>query len=54
MFQTDQAKIKAWVGGGAAAAGTGMPAFKVGDKNLSEIAQVVASLSAGKVVPIQN
>ena len=33
---------------------TGMPAFKVGDKNLSEIAQVVASLSAGKVVPIQS
>ena len=54
MFKDDQAAIKAWVGGGAAAAGTGMPPFKVGDKNLSEIAQVVASLYAGKVVPIQQ
>ncbi len=53
MFKTDQAAIKAWVGGGANKATNGaMPAFKVGDKDLSEIAQVVASLSAGKVVPI--
>jgi menaquinol-cytochrome c reductase cytochrome b/c subunit len=55
MFKTNQAQIKAWVGGGAnAATGGQMPAFKIGDKNLSEIAQVVASLSAGKVLPIQN
>jgi menaquinol-cytochrome c reductase cytochrome b/c subunit len=53
MFGTNQKEIAAWVGGGAAAAGTGMPNFSsLGPKELSEVAQVVASLSTGQVVPV--
>jgi menaquinol-cytochrome c reductase cytochrome b/c subunit len=55
MFGQNQAQISAWVGGvGNQKTGGQMPAFKIGNKNLSEIAQVVASLSAGKVLPIQS
>jgi quinol-cytochrome oxidoreductase complex cytochrome b subunit len=53
-FGTDQQAIEAWVGGGAFKAGTGMPDFSsLGSKQLAEVAQVVASLSAGKPVPPQ-
>ncbi len=54
MFKQDQPAIVAWVGGGAAKK-VPMPDFsQLGKKNLQEIAQVVASLSAGKVVPIST
>jgi menaquinol-cytochrome c reductase cytochrome b/c subunit len=53
-FKTNQAEIEAWVGGGAAAAGTGMPDFSksFNKQQLAQIAQVIASLSAGKAVPL--
>lgn len=55
-FKQDQAQIVAWLNGGAfKETGGAMPNFSsIGTKNQQEIAQVVASLSAGKVVPIQQ
>jgi quinol-cytochrome oxidoreductase complex cytochrome b subunit len=53
MFGTNQQEICAWVGGGAAAAGTGMPNFSsIGKKDIGEVAQVVASLKLGKPAPL--
>jgi mono/diheme cytochrome c family protein len=53
-FGTDQAAIQAWVGGGAAAAGTGMPDFSktLTKQQIAEIAQLVASLKTGTVQPL--
>jgi quinol-cytochrome oxidoreductase complex cytochrome b subunit len=56
-FGTDQKAIAAWVGGGAFKALNGlMPNF--GKTNtptqIAQIAQVIASLKAGKVVPLQQ
>ena len=55
-FGTDQKAIQAWVSSGANAAGTGMPAFGKTNsaQQIAEIAQVIASLKAGKVVPLQQ
>jgi quinol---cytochrome c reductase cytochrome c subunit, bacillus type len=54
-FGTNQAQIQAWIGGGAHAAGTVMPDFSdLGKKDIAELAQLVASLKAGKVLPIQS
>jgi menaquinol-cytochrome c reductase cytochrome b/c subunit len=53
-FGTSQAAIAAWVGGGAAAAGTGMPDFSksFNRQQLAQIAQVIASLKTGKAEPL--
>jgi menaquinol-cytochrome c reductase cytochrome b/c subunit len=54
-FGTDQKAIQAWVSSGANASGTGMPAFGKTNsaQQIAQMAQVIASLKAGKVVPIQ-
>ncbi len=50
-----QAAIQAWIAGGAQKANGIMPDYtSLGKTKIAEIAQVVASLSAGKVVPIQG
>ena len=53
-FTTNQAEISAWVGGGAAAAGTGMPDFSksFSKTQLDQIAQVIASLKTNSVQPL--
>ncbi|HYX86679.1 MAG TPA: c-type cytochrome [Gaiellales bacterium] len=52
-FGTDQKAIAAWVGGGAAQAGTGMPSFaSLGKEKLDQIAQVIASLKTNSVQPL--
>ena len=51
---THQDEIKAWVGGGAAKAGTGMPNFAQGNspQQIAQIAQVIASLYTNSVQPL--
>ena len=53
-FKTNQAEIAAWVGGGAAKAGTGMPDFSKGNspQQIAQIAQVIASLYTNSVQPL--
>ena len=53
-FGTNQPEISAWVGGGAAAAGTGMPDFSksFSKTQLDQIAQVIASLKTNSVQPL--
>ncbi len=52
----NEKQIAAWVGGGANKALNGaMPNFgSLGATKLAQIAQVIASLKAGKVVPLQQ
>jgi menaquinol-cytochrome c reductase cytochrome b/c subunit len=53
-FMTHQDEIKAWVGGGAAKQGTGMPDFSQGNspQQIAQIAQVIASLYTNSVQPL--
>jgi quinol---cytochrome c reductase cytochrome c subunit, bacillus type len=55
-FGTDQKGLQAWISHVASDSGTGMPPF--GKTNtpaqIAQIAQVIASLKAGKVVPLQQ
>jgi quinol---cytochrome c reductase cytochrome c subunit, bacillus type len=55
MFGDDQAKIQAWLAGGAHKATGIMPDYtSLGPTQIADIAQVVASLKDGKVVPLQK
>jgi mono/diheme cytochrome c family protein len=53
-FGTNQAELSAWIGGGAAANGTGMPDFSksFSKTQLDQIAQVIASLKTNSVQPL--
>jgi menaquinol-cytochrome c reductase cytochrome b/c subunit len=54
-FGTDQKAIADWVNGGAFKAHSGMPDFStLPHAQFAEIAQVIASLKTGKVVPAIN
>ena len=55
MFGEDQAKIQAWLAGGAHKATGIMPDYtSLGATQISQIAQVVASLKTGNVAPLQK
>jgi menaquinol-cytochrome c reductase cytochrome b/c subunit len=55
MFGTDQKAIQAWLAGGANASNHIMPNYtSQGPTKIAQIAQVIASLKAGKVVPLQQ
>ncbi|MDX6544312.1 MAG: menaquinol-cytochrome c reductase cytochrome b/c subunit [Gaiellales bacterium] len=56
QFGDDQAKIQAWLAGGAnKATGGAMPDYTgLGPDKIAEIAQLVASLKSGTVQPIQK
>jgi hypothetical protein len=54
MFGTDQKAIQAWLAGGAHKVSI-MPDYtSLGPTTISQIAQVVASLKTGQVVPLQK
>jgi len=55
IYGTDQKGLQAWISHLAHDKGTGMPAFGATNSptQIAQIAQVIASLKAGKVVPIQ-
>ena len=54
-FGTDQKQLAAWIAGGAKAAGTVMPDFSsLGKTKVAQLAQLIASLKAGKVLPLQS
>jgi menaquinol-cytochrome c reductase cytochrome b/c subunit len=55
MFGVDQKAIQAWLAGGANKATHVMPDYtNQGPAKIAQIAQVIASLKAGKVVPLQQ
>lgn len=55
MFKTDQAKIRAWLAGGANAATHVMPNYtSLGPTKIADIADFVASLKAGHPLPLQK
>jgi menaquinol-cytochrome c reductase cytochrome b/c subunit len=55
MFGTDQKGIQAWLAGGANKANHVMPDYtSLGPTTIAQIAQLVASLKTGKVVPLQK
>ena len=55
MFGTDQAGIQAWLAGGANKKTGIMPDYtSLGKTQIAQIAQVVASLKSGSVVPLQQ
>lgn len=54
MFGLNQKEIQAWLAGGANASNHIMPSYaNQGPTKISQMAQVIASLKAGKVVPLQ-
>jgi quinol-cytochrome oxidoreductase complex cytochrome b subunit len=55
MFGTDQAALQAWIAGGANKKTGIMPDYSsLGKTQVAQIAQVVASLKGGSVVPLQQ
>ena len=55
MFGLNQKEIQAWLAGGANAATHVMPNYtSQGPTKIAQIAQVIASLKAGKPVPLQQ